>query len=74
MVTEALNGMMKIELIEGRFTRDCDMIGKMDPYVVMQYREEIWKSAVHNSGGKTPSWENQHHTFTIKYIGDDLHF
>ena len=36
---EKIGGKCNIEIVSGEFTRDCDMIGKMDPYVIIKYKQ-----------------------------------
>ena len=47
------------------------MFGKMDPYCVLQVREQVYKTKVKDGAGKKPVWNE---TFEVKvhYIGDDF--
>lgn len=67
----ATSGKLSLEVIDARLTRDTEFIGKMDPYVVFKTRDQVFKTKVHNSGGKTPVW-NQTFEIDVKYIGDEL--
>ena len=68
-------GKLTITLIEAKFTRDTDLIRKMDPYVKFKSRDQIFKSGVVKKGGKKPSWsEDNVFEIDVKYLGDDLHF
>ena len=67
-------GALTIHLVEAKFTRDCKTVRKMDPYGLFSLRgaEETWKSATDERGSTKPKWKEQHHTFDIKYAGDDF--
>ena len=39
-------GIMKIKILEARLTHDTEFIGKMDPFVVLNYREQQYKTKV----------------------------
>jgi Ca2+-dependent lipid-binding protein len=43
----------------------------MDPYCVLQVRQDIFKTAVKQDAGKTPVW-NQTFDVLVHYIGDDF--
>ena len=43
----------------------------MDPFVTLQYGKDIQKTATHNSGGKTPVW-NQTFDYEVKNLSDEL--
>ena len=45
----------------------------MDPFCVIDYRNERFKTVVKQNAGKTPVW-NQSFKFDIKYVGDDMIF
>ena len=62
---------MTLHVVEAKLIRDTEMFGKMDPYVVVEYRGEQWKTPIKESAGKTPVWNHTFH-INIKYIGDDL--
>mmetsp|Transcript_19302 Transcript_19302/g.13863 ORF Transcript_19302/g.13863 Transcript_19302/m.13863 type:complete len:99 (-) Transcript_19302:508-804(-) len=47
------------------------MFGKMDPYCVITYREETFKTDVKNNAGKKPKWD-QTYQIDVKYVGDDI--
>lgn len=73
-VEATAHGKLEIHLLEGKFKYDHDTIGKMDPYIVMKHRDQEWHGAPCMEGGKTPVWKDQHHTFDVKYLGDDFKF
>lgn len=43
----------------------------MDPFCVIDYRQQTFKTAVKQNAGKTPKWD-QTYDIEIKYIGDDM--
>ena len=68
------DGRLRVHLIEAKLTHDTETFGKMDPYVKMNCREQEWKSAVCNDGGKHPTWHSQFFDIHVHYLGDDLTF
>ena len=54
-----------------KFTRSAEIIGKQDPYVKFTIGEKLYKTDVHEDGGKEPLWE---HTFihTVQNIHEDI--
>lgn len=67
-------GDLTIHLLEAKFSRDVKTVRKMDPYGLFKLRgdEQEWKSATHERGSTKPKWNDQFHTFDIKYAGDDF--
>lgn len=65
-------GALTIHLVEAKFTRDVKTMRKMDPYGKLEMREQEWKSATCERGSTKPKWQDQHHTFDVKYLGDDI--
>lgn len=59
-------------IIEGKLTRDVEMFGKQDPYVKLEYLGIKYKTKVHESGGKTPAW-NETFVIPLGSISDELH-
>ena len=49
------SGSLKLTVIEGRFTRDTDA-NKMDPYCIIEVREQRFKTSVKEEAGKEPKW------------------
>lgn len=66
-------GLLHINVVQGRLTRDVEAFGKQDPYVKITYLGTKYKTRVHESGGKTPVW-NQAFDINIGSISDDIHF
>ena len=52
----ATTGRLRLEIIEARLTRDTEAFGKMDPYVKIQMREQVFKTKTMQEAGKTPKW------------------
>jgi hypothetical protein len=50
---------LKLELVEAKLTRDVEIFGKMDPYVIIRTPYQEWRSKTCNSGGKFPRWNLQ---------------
>ena len=67
----ATSGKLQLTIIEARVERDVEMFGKMDPYVVLKYRQQVLKTKEHTDGGKTPTW-NETFELDVKYVGDDI--
>jgi Ca2+-dependent lipid-binding protein len=65
-------GVLRLYIKEGKFTKDIELLTKMDPFVTMNLREEFWQSAVCEEGGKRPKWDDCSHDWSIKYMGDDF--
>lgn len=51
-----VNGNLKIKALEGKFSKDMDMIGKMDPYLILAVGKDVQKTEVANNQGTTPKW------------------
>ena len=66
-------GALNITIVEAKLTRDTEFFGKMDPFAVIDYRNERFKTVTKQNAGKLPVW-NQTFKFDIKYIGDDMIF
>ena len=47
-------GLLKITIISGNLIRETSTITKMDPYVVVTYKDEEFRTKVHKDGGKKP--------------------
>ena len=44
----------------------------MDPYVIMTCRNSKFRTKTKDGAGKTPAWPDEHFTFKVHYIGDDI--
>ena len=47
-----------MKIIEAKLTRDTDMFGKMDCYVVIEHNGKKSQTETHSGSGKTPVWNN----------------
>jgi len=65
MSVEILRGKLEVHVINGRDLRDRELIGKMDPYVIVKCGDEKFKSQVNKNGGRNPNW-NQFMEFNLK--------
>jgi Ca2+-dependent lipid-binding protein len=45
-----------VTVIKGRLIRITEAIGKMDPYVIIEYNGAKYKTDVKDEGGKNPEW------------------
>ncbi|KAL0922407.1 hypothetical protein M5K25_006390 [Dendrobium thyrsiflorum] len=62
-------GILELNLLDARGLKDTDFLGKIDPYVVMQYRNQERKSSVARAGqGSNPKW-NETFKFLVQYPG-----
>ena len=48
---------MKIRIIQASYEEDLDTLGKMDPFVVVKYADNNYKTNVAQGAGKTPVWK-----------------
>lgn len=49
-------GTLTIKVIRAKLKRDTEAMGQMDPFVVIQYLKNKFKTEIIKGGGKTPSW------------------
>ena len=61
-------GIINFRPIEGRFTKDKDMMGNMDPYVKFKLGFHSGKSTVAKSQGVNPTWGD---SVPVKYKGQE---
>lgn len=50
---------MKINIIQAAYTEDMDSVGKMDPFVVVKYADNNYKTKVAEGAGQNPVWKEQ---------------
>ena len=67
----ATSGALKLTVVEAKLTRDTEFFGKMDPFCIIEYRQDRWKTAVKQNAGKVPKWD-QTYDIDVKYVGDDM--
>ncbi|KAI3935583.1 hypothetical protein MKW92_031826 [Papaver armeniacum] len=68
-------GTLEVLLVDASKLKDTDFIGKMDPYVIIQFGNQKRKSTVARDDGKAPLW-NEKFTFDVEYpdnIRDEHH-
>ena len=59
---DALTGVLKITVINARLERDVEVVGKMDPYVVIANGKNKVKTTTKDDAGQVPEWNE---TFEI---------
>jgi Ca2+-dependent lipid-binding protein len=66
-------GTLHVKVKEARLFRDTETFGKMDPYVILEFREHKFRTKTHESGGKNPKW---HDEFELKVndLRDEMKF
>ncbi|KAK3232149.1 hypothetical protein Dsin_004030 [Dipteronia sinensis] len=62
------SGLMEVQLVSAKGLKDTDFSGKIDPYVVIQYKTQEHKSSVAGGEGKNPTW-NEKFAFKVEYPG-----
>lgn len=67
------SGKLTIHILEAKLTRDTETFGKMDPYVVINTRQQRIRTKTMQNAGKNPKWSNEFFVIDVKYIGDDMH-
>jgi hypothetical protein len=51
-----VSGNLVIKPIRATLTRDTELVGKMDPYVVFKFGDKKFKTSTKQEAGKTPNW------------------
>jgi len=69
-LTHATKGTVTFRPIEGKFNKDKDLIGKMDPYCKFKIGWHRGKSTVAKSEGVNPTWGGE--AITIKCKGQEF--
>ena len=67
------SGKLRLQILEARLTRDTEMFGKMDPFVVIETRMQKLRTKTQQDAGKTPTWADEVADIDVKYVGDDMH-
>ncbi|KAF8084853.1 hypothetical protein N665_0696s0009 [Sinapis alba] len=52
-------GILEVNLISGKGLKRSDFLGKIDPYVEIQYKGQTRKSSVVTDGGRNPTWNEK---------------
>ncbi|KAK7372375.1 hypothetical protein VNO80_05753 [Phaseolus coccineus] len=63
-------GFMEVQLVKAKGLRDTDIFGKMDPYVLIQYKGQEKRSRDANGQGKNPVW-NEQFMFKVDHVGSN---
>jgi len=67
-------GILKLEILEAKFTRSNKLVRAMDPYVELKSRDQTFTTTTADGQDKNPKWENQVFEIDVKYMGDDIDF
>ncbi|OVA05933.1 C2 calcium-dependent membrane targeting [Macleaya cordata] len=59
-------GILEVLLVDACDLRNMDFFGKMDPYVLIHYGNQMRKSTIAREQGRAPVW-NQKFTFDVEY-------
>ncbi|XP_078438037.1 elicitor-responsive protein 1-like [Wolffia australiana] len=65
-----VKGVLEVHLLDARGLKSSDLLSKMDPFVILQYKTEQGKSRVLREGGTKPTW-NERFTFPAEYTASD---
>lgn len=52
-------GALTLEIVDAELTRDTELLGKMDPYVVIKIGGKDYKTSVKRNAGKQPVWRER---------------
>lgn len=47
---------MNLTAVGAKLTKDTEMFGKMDPYLIIDIKGKKQQTKVHDNGGKLPVW------------------
>ena len=56
-------GILLLRIKEGKLIRDTEVLGTMDPYCTITFKNNKYKTKVHDKGGKKPIWTDE---FTLE--------
>ncbi|CAI9774899.1 unnamed protein product [Fraxinus pennsylvanica] len=66
-------GIMKVRLVSAKGLKRSHFLGGMDPYVVVQYRNQESKSSIAKGQGRNPKW-NEKFKYSVDYpVADEQH-
>ncbi len=51
-------GELVLTVMNAKLIRNTELMGKMDPYVCIEYRNKKYKTDVDQDGGRLPVWNN----------------
>ena len=66
------SGNLRLHIVEANLKRDTEAFGKMDPYCIINTRNQRVRTKTANNMGKKPRWEGEFMDIDVKYVGDDL--
>ena len=66
-------GMLRIHVVEAKLTRNTELLGKMDPYLVIETRTGKPRTRTLDGAGKTPAW-NQIFDIEVQSGSDNIKF
>ncbi|XP_061363714.1 16 kDa phloem protein 1-like [Gastrolobium bilobum] len=61
-------GFMEVQLLKAKGLHNTDIFGRMDPYVLIQYKGQEKRSSVAKRQGRNPVW-NEKFIFRVEYPG-----
>eukprot|EP00347_Sterkiella_histriomuscorum_P021505 403333744 len=64
-------GQLDLRIVRAELFRDTEIIGKMDPYVHVEYNGEQFKTATQKDAGKHPVWD-QMFSFPVINMNDEV--
>lgn len=73
---EQAYGTLELTVVEANLTKDTEFMGKMDPFVTIQYSsgqpgvKHHFKTTVKDDAGKTPKW-NETFKLEVKDIAQE---
>jgi len=56
---ELNEGILTLRVKQGKLTRDTEVFGSMSPYITITFKNQKYKTKVHDSGGKKPVWTDE---------------
>ncbi|KAI3866962.1 hypothetical protein MKX03_022005 [Papaver bracteatum] len=68
-----MSGLLEIMLVDAHGLPESDVVGKMDPYVLIQYKTHKLKSYVAKGQGSNPVW-NEKFTLWVDYPEPNSHY
>ncbi|KAI4299567.1 hypothetical protein L6164_033011 [Bauhinia variegata] len=66
-------GFMEVLLVKAKGLHESDIFARLDPYVLLQYKNQELKSSVIHEGGSNPVW-NEKFMFRVEYNGSGNQF
>ncbi|TNV83132.1 hypothetical protein FGO68_gene5962 [Halteria grandinella] len=67
---EKVNGVLTIRIVSGNLLRNTELFGKMDPFILINYKDQKYQTEAINEGGKNPVW-NRTFEIPIENFHDD---